>query len=1308
MAEARIAERYRVERRLGEGGMARVFEVTDERSGERLALKQLLRRESDGHAAIAAFQREYQALTQLSHPLIIRVFDYGTDEEMPFYTMELLSGSTLHALAPLEWAQACALLRDVASALAMLHSRRLVHRDVSPRNVCRGEDGHAKLIDFGALMPMGHTRDVVGTPPFTPPEAIEAQILDARSDLFSLGALAYYLLTGRHAFPARRMAELVELWAQPLRSPAALGLPVPPALDELITRMLSVNPLARPASAAEVFDRLTAIADLPAVEAPEIAQAYLTSPALIGRAEPLARFRRRLQRLEHGHGLMCAIEGKSGYGRSRLLASCLLEAKLKGFPTLRVDGAQDRATPFAAARALERTLREMHAAACEGVSGDDLAQFITTVASKARLVIGIDDFDRWDAASQSTLLQVAEHAFEESLGLLLCLERGASGSFAQRARRIGTSIRLHALSSTETRHFVSSLFGDVPNVDVVAEWMYPLAEGNPRTSLELAQHLVDHKIARYEEGSWVLPSSVIGLGLPETLDQASADRIDRLSLAARTLAETLALVTEHDPLYLDEFPALTDDPATLYVTLAELTAASILVPYGDTYTIAHRQLRQVITRAITSERTLELHRKIARAYDSVRTGSGILVAYHLFQGEERAAAVARLSASENERTGTTFRGQAFGRSAEAVRLVESMFEWGRAQPLPRRQLVLIGRIVLQLASVTDIRLGRYTDQVLEPLLQDSGLADYARAADIADPEQRIRQCVGNATARYQALPEHERGLAPLAAINELAATASAISGVCSRALDADKAREVAELFAPLAALSPALSIVADVLAMTLAALRGEFVRERRVKLLEKLRQPVSGLDDATRNGTLLTNLYYQALEEGSQGYAAAAVEGLKPLDGYPHFAPLAWQARMILHLFQGEEELARQAQKERDRLGVGRPDIDQHFQTSALYEALVATILGDLMALKRCLPVLADRARNSAGWRAYHHVHVGNYYALRGELEKALREQELAYELVPHPGRHAAWVTVVGWLTHTLLEAGNAERAAEILDRALAESADLPLLPLSRAFLEINAARAAAALGRGSEAVERARRLIESCEQNGMSGVGLAELYARQAKLALDVGVEDAFDAGVERLRRLNAGHKSTALATKHAKLVRRAEVTQVERELFRAELAHTTMIANVRARVGQCRGSVDRAAQVLSLLLDHAGVGEGFLYLCNGDGFSLAASTSELAPPEWLEADLEHWARTANALETTATVTLDRGGKTVTNRDFEYVEISARRGGDPLLAGVLVFTRSQNGTRIIPAGVLGVLAEELLAAGDVTGWASPPRDLTC
>src|SRR4051812_4589851 len=310
---ALIGGRYRVEAKLGRGSMGTVYRVRDERTSASLALKRMrppasLRRE----LALQHFEREFHVLAELTHPRIISVLDYGFDADVPFYTMELLDGTDLRQRDRVPWREACALLCDVASCLAILHSRRMVHRDVSPRNVRCTTDGHAKLLDFGSMVPMGVVRDVAGTPPIVPPEALQRQALDARADIFSLGALGYFMLTGRHAYAASLLVELPELWRSAPPRASDLVPELPEALSRLIGQMLNLNRMARPSNAAEVMERLCAIAALPLEDHAAVQRAYLTTPSLIGRESALARIREALIAATRGHGAAIVFDGAAG------------------------------------------------------------------------------------------------------------------------------------------------------------------------------------------------------------------------------------------------------------------------------------------------------------------------------------------------------------------------------------------------------------------------------------------------------------------------------------------------------------------------------------------------------------------------------------------------------------------------------------------------------------------------------------------------------------------------------------------------------------------------------------------------------------------------------------------------------------------------------------------------------------------------------------------------------------------------------------------------------------------------------------
>ena len=333
--------------------MATVHDAVDLQSGEHRALKRLHRQEDarKQRRALQLFEREFHTLAHLAHPRVIEVYDYGVDEGGPYYTMELLDGGDLHQQAPVPWLRAAAHARDIASALSLLHSRRMVYRDLSARNVRCTSDGRAKLIDFGAMVMMGPCKQVVGTPAYCAPEALNLQPLDARTDLFALGATLYYTLTGRHAYPARDFKQLREAWRSRVVPPSSLIEGIPAALDALVLDLLHLEASARPENAAEVMERLAAIEGRPLEENLLVSQSYLSTPNLVGREAPLARARAKVVRATRSRGGAVFVKGGAGVGRTRFLHACLLEAKLAGGLVLRADSAEGR-EDYSAVRAL--------------------------------------------------------------------------------------------------------------------------------------------------------------------------------------------------------------------------------------------------------------------------------------------------------------------------------------------------------------------------------------------------------------------------------------------------------------------------------------------------------------------------------------------------------------------------------------------------------------------------------------------------------------------------------------------------------------------------------------------------------------------------------------------------------------------------------------------------------------------------------------------------------------------------------------------------------------------------------------------
>ena len=222
-----IAGRYRVSAPVGRGGMGEVFRATDEKTGREIALKRFNLRTSRTDDQ-QRFRREFHTLARLRHPRIVEAYDYGVDRERPFYTMELIDGQELGELSPLAWEEACGIMRDVASALAFLHTHGLLHRDVSPATSAAIGRAGPSCSTSGCSPPWGVSHEVVGTLPSIAPEMLLGLPIDGRADLYGLGAMGYWLLTGRHPGRVRSLDELLRHGRRPPAPPSTVIPDIPP------------------------------------------------------------------------------------------------------------------------------------------------------------------------------------------------------------------------------------------------------------------------------------------------------------------------------------------------------------------------------------------------------------------------------------------------------------------------------------------------------------------------------------------------------------------------------------------------------------------------------------------------------------------------------------------------------------------------------------------------------------------------------------------------------------------------------------------------------------------------------------------------------------------------------------------------------------------------------------------------------------------------------------------------------------------------------------------------------------------------
>jgi serine/threonine-protein kinase len=282
---------YTLEEPIGSGSMSQVYRARHALLRRPTAVK-LLPLEKAGKDAIKRFEREVQLTSSLNHPNVIAIYDYGqTADGVFYYAMEFLEGVDLEQLVkrhgPQPPGRVRHIIRQIADALAEAHAIQLIHRDIKPANVVLLNRGRqrdvVKVCDFGLVKDMrpdssaasaSSVTALLGTPLYVSPESItDPKKVDARSDLYALGAVAYFLLTGTPWIKGKNLVEVcaAHLYETPESPSKRLGQPLPASLERLVLRCLEKDPKQHPRDAAEVVQALDAATDVEkwAFDAPE-------------------------------------------------------------------------------------------------------------------------------------------------------------------------------------------------------------------------------------------------------------------------------------------------------------------------------------------------------------------------------------------------------------------------------------------------------------------------------------------------------------------------------------------------------------------------------------------------------------------------------------------------------------------------------------------------------------------------------------------------------------------------------------------------------------------------------------------------------------------------------------------------------------------------------------------------------------------------------------------------------------------------------------------------------------------------------
>jgi beta-lactam-binding protein with PASTA domain/tRNA A-37 threonylcarbamoyl transferase component Bud32 len=258
--------RYRLERRIGTGGMADVYLAEDETLHRQVAIKILADRYTQDEGFVERFRREATAAAGLNHPNIVSIYDRGESDGTYYIAMEYIDGPTLKeeitSRAPLPEAEAVGYAQQVLQALEFAHRRGVIHRDIKPHNMMLTEDGLLKVTDFGIAraanqVEMTEVGSIVGTAQYLSPEQARGQTVGPQSDIYSLGVVLYEMLTGEVPFTGSSAVEIAmkQVNERPV-PPSQKNRLISPAVEAIVMRALAKDPAMRFRSAREMADEL--------------------------------------------------------------------------------------------------------------------------------------------------------------------------------------------------------------------------------------------------------------------------------------------------------------------------------------------------------------------------------------------------------------------------------------------------------------------------------------------------------------------------------------------------------------------------------------------------------------------------------------------------------------------------------------------------------------------------------------------------------------------------------------------------------------------------------------------------------------------------------------------------------------------------------------------------------------------------------------------------------------------------------------------------------------------------------------------